>query len=162
MQAVYRATVTSSYADGKTYDEAQTAARRAALAEREKMGDGTLFGRANDILMPSTPNQASWGLAIAGSTLEFEGAAITGASLGTLIVVGVATNAASFAIDACYISQVTYPGWREGTMTRGDFYWSILSAIPLFGSPSTLGVLIGDWASRQIIGSGITWAQPTQ
>ena len=40
VQAAYRATVTSSYADGKTYDEAQTAARRAALAEREKMGDG--------------------------------------------------------------------------------------------------------------------------
>jgi hypothetical protein len=160
VQAAYRRAVSGAYPGGATHDTAHAAARTAALTERQKLGDGTPFGAANDILMPSAPSQASWGLAIAGSTLEFGGATITGVSVGSLIVVGVATNAASIAIDASYISQVAYPGWQEGTMTKGDFFWSIWSAVPLVGSPSTLGVLIGDWACREVFDSGIDWARP--
>jgi len=128
VQDAYSATVAASYANGLSYDAAHAAAevaaaeRAAVLAEREKMGDGTPYGRLNLTLMPTEPDNATWGLCVTGI-------------VGDLTPpVGVWT---SVFIDLFFAIAYYGPQWAEGQTTLGNVLFTALAAAPPLSTVST-------------------------
>ncbi|MHB9054489.1 MAG: RHS repeat-associated core domain-containing protein [Thermoleophilia bacterium] len=167
-----RSAARSAAAAGKSREAQQaaaTAARQAAQAGLQAAlgawvnglqgipGDGTPYGRGNDIYWPSQPSSTTWGYALFGTVLDVVGLFTSG------VVAGVAVLAAGVVADLMYITRIGDPAYYdEGSATRGDYWLSRWGVVPVVGSASTLGVLAGDWFMQSTFDVGIPWAQPSE
>jgi hypothetical protein len=114
------------------------AAEQTALAPVEvSAGDGTPYGRFNLTLMPTEPDNATWGLCVTGFVGDCTGP--------------VGQYASAF-IDVFFAGAHYAPRWIEGQTTLGNVVFTAVAAVPPFSTISTV-VYAGGYEL-------ISWAQP--